>query len=143
MTLLRPEAAPWVSSIARAPVYELRAVVYDLPDGIFTRDYGGPAMQFLWRPSPAAFASLANSHRLPVFEFLVPATLGIILQSGGSRPRAVAYDRNHAIELYRKSYQDSSVLSEKRARRDATGFFHAQIESLDLGPNTPVFLRGA
>lgn len=133
---------PFVESRSKRPIFELSEVI-SLPGAaeLFARDTPKTSMGFLWRLSVPAFWSQVKFHRLHIFEELEDGMIGVIMETGSSKPRCVAYDRTKTVEAFSQTYTDSVKFSAARAKKNAAGFFASEIEGLDLGDGTPFFLE--
>ncbi len=141
MAAIVAQEYPLMETRSRCPIFELSEVIKwpggpELFCGTTPRRFVG----FLWRLSPPAFWDQVKLYRLPVYEDLESGIIGLILETGGSAPRCIAYDRDLAVEAFSRSYIDSSRRSESKRKYLARGFFEQQIQALDLGPGTPFFL---
>jgi hypothetical protein len=100
---------------------------------------------FLYRPRlRSIFWDFVKHWRLPVFDFLGPAVLGLAMPLGaGWRPSAVVYDVVQAKNAFATSFRDSCKVPEKKRAKDLNARFTENILALPFPVGTPIFVRSA
>jgi len=126
------------------PIYDYSEWCQHVEDAVIALELFMPItaklkFQFIIRPARKdTFWALVHQQRLPAFEFLGPAALGLLMEPGFALPRAVIYDRKAAEECYGSSYRDPETVPEERRLRRVREQFEKHILRARLGSHTPI-----